>query len=177
MKSDEANEAMIENKRLTEEVERLKDQLADTESTLKAWFEVKSMAREQMEPEFVSCVQGYLRRSRSGGMSKEQSDLVEAVLEDFARLYVVDTFWPMLLRIAEEKREELKVPAGLAPRNGMTDQKIYDAITKSLDDTPQMPKNVLDMDDYDHKFFKVISHQSGMLTFLQHVFAERLRYA
>lgn len=168
---------MTEVEELRAEVARLKAERDDAVSTLKAWFEVKSMAREQMEKEFVGCVQGYLRRSRSGGMPKKQSDLVEAVLEDFARLYVVDTFWPILLRIAEEKRGELKVPEGLAPQNGMTDQKIFDAITKSLDDTPKMPKNVSDMDDYDRKFFEVISHQSGMLLFLQHVFIDRLRYA
>ena len=168
---------MTELEELRAENARLKDQLHDAESTLKAWFEVKSMAREQMETLFVDCVQGYLRRSRSGGMPKKQSDLVEAVLEDFARLYLVDTFWPILLRIAEEKRGELKVPEGLTPQNGMTDQKIFDAITKCLDSTPKMPKNASDLNDHERKFFDIITHQSGMLLFLQHVFIDRLRYA
>lgn len=168
---------MTEIEELKAEVARLKRQIEDERSTLKAWFEVKSMAREQMEPVFVDCVKGYLRRSRSGGMPKKQSDLVEAVLEDFARLYMGDTFWPMLLRIAEEKRGELKVPEGLAPQNGMTDQKIFDAITKCLDTTPKMPKNASELDDHERKFFDVITHQSGMLLFLQHVFIDRLRYA
>ena len=168
---------MTELEQLRAENARLKAERDDAVSTVKAWFEVKSMAQEQMETEFVDGVKGYLRRSRSGGMPQKQSDLVEAVLEDFARLYLVSAMWPIMLRIAEEKRGELKVPAGLTPQNGMTDQKIYDAITKSLADTPKMPKNVLDMDDYDRKFFEVISHQSGMLLFLQHVFVERLRYA
>ena len=162
---------------LQREVERLTAECDDAVSTLKAWFEVKSMAREQMEAEFVSCVQGYLRRSRSGGMSKKESDLVESVLEDFARLYLVDTFWPILLRIAEEKRGDLKVPAGLAPQNGMTDQKIFDAITKCLDNTPKMPTAASDLDDHERKFFNIITHQSGMLLFLQNVFSDRLRYA
>lgn len=168
---------MTELEQLRAENARLKDQLHDAESTLKAWFEVKSMAREQMETLFVDGVKGYLRRSRSGGMPKKQSDLVEAVLEDFARLYIADTFWPILLRIAEEKRGELKVPEGLAPQNGMTDQKIFDAITKCLDGTPKMPKNASDLNDHERKFFDIITHQSGMLLFLQHVFIDRLRYA
>lgn len=168
---------MTEVEELRAEVARLKAERDDAVSTLKVWFEVKSMAREQMEKEFVSCVQGYLRTCRSGGMPQKQSDLVEAQLENFARLYLVDAVWPILLRIAEEKRGDLKVPEGLAPQNGMTDQKIFDAITKCLDDTPKMPTNVSDMNDHERKFFDVISHQSGMLLFLQHVFIDRLRYA
>lgn len=168
---------MTDVEELKAEVARLKAQIADERSTLKAWFDVKSMAQAQLEPVFIDCMKGYLRTSRCGGMPQEESDLVEAQLENFARLYLVDAVWPMLLRIAEEKRGELKVPDGLAPQNGMTDQKIFDAITKCLDTTPKMPTNVSDMDDHERKFFDVISHQSGMLLFLQHVFIDRLRYA
>ncbi|MDN8793379.1 hypothetical protein Q0M19_14265, partial [Staphylococcus aureus] len=75
------------------------------------------------------------------------------------------------------KRGELKVPEGLTPQNGMTDQKIFDAITKCLDDTPKMPKNASELNDHERKFFDIITHQSGMLLFLQHVFIDRLRYA
>lgn len=162
---------------LQREIERLTAERDDARSTLGAWFEIKSLAEAQMIPEFIGCVQGYLRTSRNGGMPQEQSDLVDAVLEDFASKYLIQTIWPMMLRIAEEKRGELKVPAGMEPRNGMTDQKIFESIERHLKDMPKMPTDVCDMNDHEQKFFDVISYQSGMMLFLQHVFIDRLRHA
>lgn len=159
------------------EIERLTDQRDDARSTLTAWFEVKSLAENQMVPEFVNCVKGYLRTSRNGGMPKKQSDQIEAVLEHFGERYLVRSLWPIMLRIAEEKRGELKLPEGMEPRNGMTDEKILAAINRHLERMPKMPVDVIDMNDHERKFFDVISYQSGMMLFLQHTLAERVRTA
>lgn len=155
----------------------LKNENEDLKSTINSWFDIKSMSKEQLVPVFMDNLRGYLRTSRNGGMPQKQSDLVESVVENFADLYLSSALWPILLRLAEEKRGELKVPVGLAPVNNMTDEKILASITKHLDKTPQMPVNVSDMNDHEREFFKVISYQSGMLLFLQHVFAERVKHA
>ena len=150
---------------------------ADLRETIKSWFEIKSLAKAQLEPQFVNAVRGYLRTSRSGGMPQKQSDQVEAVLEDFARLYLADFVWPILLRIAEDNATALVVPEAVKPLPGISDERMLEAITSCLNGLPQMPVTVAEMNDYDRKFFDIIAKQSGMLLFFQHTLIERLRVA
>jgi hypothetical protein len=68
-------------------------------STLSHFFDLSKQTDEQLEPVFMNAVQGYLRTSRSGGMPKKQSDLVETTMRDFCRLYLGQTVLPVLRSI------------------------------------------------------------------------------
>jgi hypothetical protein len=157
--------------------EQILDENESLKETIRAWFEVKGLAQSQLEPQFMKAVRGYLRTSRNGGMPQKQSNIVDANMENFARLYLAQTMWPLLLRIAEEHREALVVPESVKPKPGITDDRLLEAITQCLDETPKMPVAVSDMDDHERKFFDIIAKQSGMLLFLQQMLAERLRDA
>ena len=79
----------------------------DLEDTIRNWFDLKKRGREELVPIFNDAVAGYLRRSRSGGMPSKLSNQVEAVTQDFARLYLMDVMWPFLRKLAEEHHETL----------------------------------------------------------------------
>lgn len=124
---------MTEVEELRAENARLKDQVGAAQSTLTSWFEIKGLAQKELVPEFIDMVKGYLRTSRNGGMPQEQSDIVENVLEDFAEKYLVLSMWPLLLRIAEEKRGELKVPISIPTREDMSDERLLKLIETVID--------------------------------------------
>jgi ribosomal protein L17 len=68
---------------LQAEVEALKEDRADAERTLEQWFDTKAKSVEQIGPKLAEALGGYLRVCRCGGMSAEESELVEATLGDF----------------------------------------------------------------------------------------------
>lgn len=74
---------MLDNKRVAAEAER--DNAIDT---LNAWFDRRGLAHEAIDETVLNAARGYLRTSRSGGMDKEQSDMIEGVIADMARLSV-----------------------------------------------------------------------------------------
>lgn len=76
-------------------IEELEAKLAKAEldkrdaiSTLNAWFDRRKLAHAAIDQAVVDAASGYLRTSRSGGMSSEESDLVLGVILDMARLSV-----------------------------------------------------------------------------------------
>lgn len=79
----------------------------ELEETIRSWFELKKLGREELVPAFNDAIAGYLRTSRVGGMPAKLSDQVEAVTENFARLYLIDVMWPFLRKLAEEHHETL----------------------------------------------------------------------
>lgn len=168
---------MSELEDLREEIARLRSEKADAVATLTAWFDIQSLAAAQITPEFVKAVRGYLRTSRNGGMPKKQSDMIENVLEDFARLYLVQSLWPVLIRLAAEHKDGLAVPEHMTPKRDITDDRLLAAVSACLDETPKMPVNVSDMNDHDRQFFAIISKQSGTLLFLRDMLATRIRTA
>ena len=56
--------------------------------TLNAWFDRRKLGHEAVDQAIVEAASGYLRTSRVGGMSQEESDLVLGVIQDMARLGV-----------------------------------------------------------------------------------------
>lgn len=77
-----------DNERLQARVDALEEQNQDTLHTLNAWFDRRKLAHEAIDDTVVNAASGYLRTSRSGGMSQEESDLVLGVIRDMARLSV-----------------------------------------------------------------------------------------
>jgi hypothetical protein len=71
---------------LKAEVERLRDEKDDAISTLDAWFDRQKLGHEAVDQAVLDAAKGYLRVSRNGGMDREQSDLIEGVIADMARL-------------------------------------------------------------------------------------------
>ena len=67
---------------------RLRDERDDAIDTLNAWFDRRKLAHESIDEAVLNAARGYLRTSRSGGMDKETSDMIEGVIEDMARLAV-----------------------------------------------------------------------------------------
>tara|TARA_R110000796_G_scaffold3212_3_gene12283 strand:+ start:2810 stop:3139 length:330 start_codon:yes stop_codon:yes gene_type:complete len=66
-------------------------------STLDAWFDRRKLGHEAIDDAVIGCVRGYLRVSNIGGMSSEEADSVEAVIEDMCRL---GTFADLFARAA-----------------------------------------------------------------------------
>lgn len=73
---------------LEAEIERLREERDDAVSTLDAWFDRRELAHEAIDTAVLDAVKGYLRVSRNGGMDSENSDLIEGVIADMARLSV-----------------------------------------------------------------------------------------
>ena len=78
---------------------RLRDERDNAIDTLNAWFDRRKLAHEVIDETVLNAARGYLRTSRSGGMDKETSDMIEGVIEDMARLSVfADLFARAALR-------------------------------------------------------------------------------
>ena len=87
---------------LEAEVARLRDDRDDAIDTLNAWFDRRKLAHEAIDETVLNAARGYLRTSRSGGMDKETSDMIEGVIEDMAQLAVfADLFARAALRDME----------------------------------------------------------------------------
>ena len=56
----------------------------DAISTLDAWFDRRQLAHAVVDKAVIDAASGYLRTSRVGGMSQEESDLILGVIEDMA---------------------------------------------------------------------------------------------
>ena len=91
----------------TERELELEEENRDLNETIKYWFDLRKLGQDELVPIFNDGVAGYLRRSRSGGMPSALSNKVEAVTQDFARLYLMDVMWPVLRKLAEEHHETL----------------------------------------------------------------------
>nr|WP_309504338.1 hypothetical protein [uncultured Roseovarius sp.] len=83
-----ADLATSEADALRAEVERLREACANERATLQAWFDRRKLAHEKVDEAVLNAARGYLRTSRNGGMGQEESDMVEGVIEDMARLSV-----------------------------------------------------------------------------------------
>lgn len=81
-----ATNLLTENRTLTDNLAEAREHAKDVESTLDAWFDTKSITRDQIGPKMMDAAKGYLRTSRVGGMSQEESDTVEGVIADMIRL-------------------------------------------------------------------------------------------
>lgn len=87
----------------------LADQVEQLKSTVESWFTLASRTTEEVTPILMDGLRMYLRRSRSGGMPAKLADGVEAVLEDYCRLYVGAALVPVLRGISEQVDERGKV--------------------------------------------------------------------
>ena len=67
---------------------RAVEEKLDAIDTLDAWFDRRKLAHDAVDQAVVDAASGYLRTSRVGGMSQEESDLVLGVIQDMARLGV-----------------------------------------------------------------------------------------
>ena len=67
---------------------KAEDERDDAIDTLNAWFDTRKLAHEAIDNTVLDAARGYLRRSRSGGMDQETSDMIEGVITDMARLSV-----------------------------------------------------------------------------------------
>ena len=76
---------------LAAQVEALREELADTNDTLNTWFDTEKITKDQIGPKMLNAAKGYLRTSRSGGMTQDVSDTVEAVIKDMLRLGYLTT--------------------------------------------------------------------------------------
>jgi hypothetical protein len=97
----DGHEAADRIETLTAEVERLRDEKDDAISTLDAWFDRRKLGHEAVDQAVLDAAKGYLRVSRNGGMDHEQSDLIEGVIADMARLGM---FADLFARAALEKQ-------------------------------------------------------------------------
>ena len=91
-----------------EGIEELRAERDDARSTLAAWFDVATKTVEQVTPILIAGLRGYLRTSKVGGMSDELANAVEAVLEDYCRLYVGRELVPVLRGIAAAEKAKLE---------------------------------------------------------------------
>ena len=86
-------------KALEAENARLRDARDDAIDTLNAWFDRRKLSHDAVDEAVLNAARGYLRTSRSGGMEQSDSDMVEGVIEDMARLSVfADLFARAALR-------------------------------------------------------------------------------
>ena len=71
---------------LEEENKRLRKEIEDERSVLKAWFDTRKLGHELVDQLVIDYAAGYLllQTSRVGGMSQEDSDMVLGVIEDMA---------------------------------------------------------------------------------------------
>jgi len=83
---DSSWEALDRTKALENENERLREEAKDAKDTLKAWFDRRKLTREAVDQAVIDAASGYLRTSRIGGMSQEESDLVLGVIEAMTSL-------------------------------------------------------------------------------------------
>jgi len=72
--------------RLKARIAELEEEVAEERSTLNAWFDRRKLAHDAIDKEVLDAAKGYLRTCRSGGMSREESDLIAGVIEHMARL-------------------------------------------------------------------------------------------
>lgn len=70
--------------------------------TLKAWFDRRALAHEAVDEAVLSAARAYLRTSRSGGMDKATSDMIEGVIADMARLSVFADLFARAMRTRTE---------------------------------------------------------------------------
>ena len=63
----------------------LKEQKADAESILDAWFDRRKLAHTEIDNAVLGAVAGYLSVCRNGGMPKEDSDFIFSVVKDMTR--------------------------------------------------------------------------------------------
>ena len=70
------------------EIERLRSERDCVVDTLDAWFDRRKLAHEEIDAAVLDATKRYLGVSRIGGMDSEESDLVECVVENMARLSV-----------------------------------------------------------------------------------------
>lgn len=75
----------------------------DAIDTLKAWFDRRKLAHEDIDETVLNAARGYLRTSRSGGMPQHESDMIEGVIADMARQSV---FADLFARAALRKEED-----------------------------------------------------------------------
>lgn len=107
-----------------DEINRLRAQLAAAEAekdcaedVLKAWFDTQKLMSAQLDPKIVDAASGYLRTSRVGGMSNEESDMVLGVIQDMARLNVFSSIYTQAHKTAEAD----KLAFGERVRDAATD--------------------------------------------------------
>ncbi|WP_316196657.1 hypothetical protein [Bradyrhizobium sp. SZCCHNS3053] len=81
-------------------VDLLREMIADLRSTMSAWFDLANKTEEAVTPILMDGLKGYLRVSQNGGMPSKLANNVEAVLQDFCRLYVGKALVPVLRGIA-----------------------------------------------------------------------------
>lgn len=71
---------------LQAENERLRWEAKCLGETLDAWFNRRKLGHDAVDQAVVDAASGYLRTSRVGGMSNEESDMILDVIQDMARL-------------------------------------------------------------------------------------------
>lgn len=96
-------------KNLPDDPEELKELYRSLESTVNAWWDIRSQNESQVQTLVMDAFAGYLRTSRNGGMPVEDSDMVLAVVEEASR-NILEAVWPVILRIADKHRNDLLIP-------------------------------------------------------------------
>lgn len=100
--------------RLRARCQQAKEDCDNTKDMMTAWFDQRRLDEAELTPLFLDAAGGYLRRCRSGGMPRKQSDRVEAAFREFARLYLVSAMEPVLRKLRETAHSpEVPSPPGL----------------------------------------------------------------
>lgn len=89
------------------EIERLREERKNAQSTLSAWFDLSKKAEEAGASILEAALDTWLRRASSGGMPSEQADIVRNVVTDAARLYLWHALVPVLRTLDEEREARL----------------------------------------------------------------------
>lgn len=106
------------------EVERERD---DIRSTLNAWFNTSNKLEPDISKLLLDGLNGYIRRSESGGMPFELADDLRAVIEDFCRLYVGNLLTPYI----ERSKSEARALAASRPAMQVVDREAVARIIKN----------------------------------------------
>ncbi|MBO9428056.1 hypothetical protein [Sulfitobacter sp. R18_1] len=114
----EADQSINADERIQElerAVEAAEQRAVDAEHVLKAWFDLRKLGKEQVDEAVIASTKGYLRTSRSGGMDPDESDAVEAIITDMARLSI---FADLYARIIQSDPTPLKERMAVAMCSG-----------------------------------------------------------
>lgn len=89
------------------EIERLREERENAQSTLSAWFDLSKKAEDAGASILEAALDTWLRRASSGGMPSEHADIVRNVVTDAARLYLWHALVPVLRTLDEEREARL----------------------------------------------------------------------
>ena len=87
------------------EIERLREERKNAQSTLSAWFDLSKKAEEAGASILAAALDTWLHRAAIGGMPSKHADIVRNVVGEAAHLYLWNALVPVLRTITDERAE------------------------------------------------------------------------